>query len=127
MKFQLGIDIVNYKNNYKGKITSRFCVTVILPCNIQEVLQKLHIQSPNASAVLEINVTDDFNCDELQAYIENMQAKKGLSIDELIKINYAAQKITSMNEKEWQKFSSYAEEIKANTKSSYFESALKMF
>ena len=86
MKFQLGIDIVNYKNNYKGKITSRFCVTVILPCDIQEILQKLHIQSPNASAVLEINVTDDFNCDELQAYIENMQAKKGLSIDELIKM-----------------------------------------
>lgn len=53
--------------------------------------------------------------------------KSGIYIDDLIKINYAAQKITSMNEKEWQKFSSYAEEIQANTKSSYFESALKMF
>lgn len=127
MKFQLGVDIVNYQNNYKETTTGRFCVAVTLPCDIQRVLQKLHVQDPNSSAVLEVNVTDNFNCDELQAYIENMQAKKGLSIDELIKINYAAQKITSMNEKEWQKFSSYAKEIKANTKSSYFESVLKMF
>lgn len=127
MKFKLEVDIVNYQANHKEKTTDTFCKTVTLPCNIQKVLQKLHVQKGNTPSALEVNVTDNFDCSELQAYIENLQAQRSLSIDDLIKINYAAEKVISMDEKKWQAFSSYIKKAQANTKSSYFENALKMF